>query len=120
MLTIQAAGNFSEKIEKGSYVELTVKYGLIQLVRTRQDLCEQLKNVDKECPIEKGATVVEKEVEIPKEVPPVSIGIDLLSAPLTLNEQIAQGHYTVTADVFTSNSTKITCLTAGITFKRGW
>ena len=72
ILTIEASGNFSERIEKGSYVDLTVKYGLIRLISTKEDLCDQLKNVDKECPIEKGKTTVKKEVELPKQIPPVS------------------------------------------------
>ena len=116
VLTIEAAGNFTEKIEKGSYVDLTVKYGLIRLISNKEDLCDQLKNVDKECPIDKGRTVVKKEVEIPKQVPLVSIGIDLSSASWRLNGRTIQGHYTVKADVFTPNGTRITCLTASITF----
>jgi hypothetical protein len=52
-------------------VLLQVKYGLIRLVNTKADLCEQVKNVDLDCPIKKGKTTIKKDVEIPAEVPPV-------------------------------------------------
>ncbi len=61
-----------EDIEKGAYVVLQVKYGLIRLVNTQADLCEQVSNVDLECPIEKGKITITKDVELPKEIPPVS------------------------------------------------
>ncbi|KZF25418.1 putative phosphatidylglycerol/phosphatidylinositol transfer protein [Xylona heveae TC161] len=97
-LTIEAAGVFSEDIEEGAYVNLQVKYGLIRLINQRADLCEQIKNVDLECPIKKGKTVLTKEVELPKEIPP--------------------GKYTVFADVYTVDDRKITCLTATVVFPR--
>lgn len=51
---------------------LQVKYGLIRLVSTKADLCEQVSNVDKECPIKKGEVTIKKDVDLPKEIPPVS------------------------------------------------
>ena len=51
---------------------LTVKFGSITLIRRREDLCEQMKNVDKECPLEKGKTTITRDVELPKQIPPVS------------------------------------------------
>jgi len=98
ILTIEAAGIFSEQIEEGAYVNLQVKYGLIRLINQRADLCEQIKNVDLECPLEKGETIITKEVELPKEIPP--------------------GKYTVLADVYTVDDRKITCLTATVVFSR--
>jgi len=71
-LTIDVAGTLKEDIEKGAYVELQVKYGLIRLVSTKADLCEQVSNVDLECPIQKGKAVITKDVDLPKEIPPVS------------------------------------------------
>ena len=56
---------------------MQVKYGLIRLVNTEADLCEQVANVDLECPIKKGKTVITKDVELPKEIPPVG----LISSP---------------------------------------
>jgi ML domain len=60
-----------EDIEKDAYVILQVKYGLIRLVNTQADLCEQVSNVDLECPIKKGKTTITKDVDLPKEIPPV-------------------------------------------------
>lgn len=60
-----------------------MKYGLIRLVNTRADLCEQVGNVDLECPIEKGVLSITKAVEIPKEVPPVCL-VPLLPVPLPI------------------------------------
>ena len=60
-----------EDIEKKAYVILQVKYGLIRLVNTQADLCDQVSNVDLECPIKKGKTTITKDVELPKEIPPV-------------------------------------------------
>ena len=61
-----------ETIEDGAYVHLQVKYGVIRLITTKADLCEQIKNVDMECPIEEGPLTITKTVELPKEIPPVS------------------------------------------------
>jgi hypothetical protein len=72
-LSIEAVGELLEDIEEGAYVVLQVKYGLIRLVNTQANLCEQVSNVDLECPIKKGKTTITKDVELPKEIPPVSI-----------------------------------------------
>jgi hypothetical protein len=71
-LTIEAVGTLTKDVEKDAYVVLQVKYGLIRLVSTRADLCEQVSNVDMECPIKKGKVTITKDVDIPKEIPPVS------------------------------------------------
>ncbi|KAI9678283.1 MAG: Phosphatidylglycerol/phosphatidylinositol transfer protein [Caeruleum heppii] len=97
-LRIEAAGVFKKDVEEGAYVNLQVKYGLIRLVNTKADLCEQIQEVDLKCPIKKGETLITKEVELPKEIPP--------------------GKYTVLADVYTKDDVKITCLTAHVEFKR--
>ena len=72
-LTIEAVGTTSQKIEDGAYVDIQVKYGLIKLVSTRADLCEQIGNVDLKCPVEKGKITLTKDVDIPKQIPPVSV-----------------------------------------------
>lgn len=69
-LTIEAKGNFTQDVEKGAYINLSVKYGLIRLINQRADLCEQMKNVDEECPLS-GAKTITKNVDLPKEIPPV-------------------------------------------------
>lgn len=70
-LVIKATGTVKQDIEKGAYVLLQVKYGLIRLISTKADLCEQIENVDLECPIEKGDLTVTKSVKLPAEIPPV-------------------------------------------------
>jgi hypothetical protein len=97
-LTIQATGTVKEDIEDGAYVKLQVKYGYIKLIDTTVDLCEEIKNVDLECPIKKGRISIVKEVELPREIPP--------------------GKYTVQADVFTVDDDHVTCLTAAVVFGR--
>ncbi|KAF6224881.1 hypothetical protein HO133_010075 [Letharia lupina] len=95
-LTIKAKGNFTEEVSQGAYVVLVVKYGLIRLINQQADLCEQMKSaVDEECPLI-GEKTITKDVDLPKEIPP--------------------GHYTVSADVYTEDHVKVTCLTASIKF----
>ena len=103
-----------EDVGPGAYVVLQVKYGLIRLVNTEADLCEQVANVDLKCPIKKGKTVITKDVELPKEIPPVSF---LLPISRTLTN-MCQGTYTVFADAYTARpeSKKIICLEATVTF----
>lgn len=76
-LTIDVVGTLLEDVEEGAYVILQVKYGLIRLVNTQADLCEQVTNVDLKCPIKKGKTTISKDVQLPKEIPPVSSYISL-------------------------------------------
>ncbi|KAL8651418.1 MAG: hypothetical protein Q9210_003260 [Variospora velana] len=94
-LLIKARGNFTEKVEQDAYINLSVKYGLITLIHTKADLCEQMKQVDEECPLN-GAKVFTKSVTLPKEIPP--------------------GAYSVLADVYTKNDRQITCLEAKVRF----
>ena len=91
-LTITASGTFSKDVEQGTKVLLQVKYGLITLIKQEADLCDQIGNVDLECPLKKGPMTLTKQVKIPKEVP--------------------KGKYTVSADVYTEKGEKVTCLNA--------
>ncbi|KAH8889675.1 hypothetical protein GQ53DRAFT_188086 [Thozetella sp. PMI_491] len=95
-LIITATGKVKEQIEQGSFVNLQVKYGYIRLVNMKADLCDQIGNVDLECPIKEGILTITKSVELPKEIPP--------------------GKYTVHADVYTEDERRITCLDAVVTF----
>ncbi|KAH6659523.1 ML domain-containing protein [Truncatella angustata] len=95
-LVIRATGTVFEPIKDGAYINLVVKYGLIRLVNTKADLCEQTEKADLKCPIEKGILSVEKKVEIPKEVPP--------------------GKYTVHAEVINYDEKPIACLEAQVAF----
>jgi hypothetical protein len=68
---IEAAGHLRERVEEGAQVTIVVKYGVIKLITQTVDLCEQIKNVDLECPLEGDLKFI-KEVELPREIPPVS------------------------------------------------
>ena len=70
-----------------------------------------MKNIDEECPLE-GAKTVTKNVELPKEIPPVRKYNSHLRVKLTA----LQGQYTVLADVYTEDNEKITCLEASVKF----
>lgn len=72
-LSIHASGNFKEKIEEGAKVHITVKYGLITLINQESDLCDALSNVDMKCPLEKGEMTLKKDVDLPRQIPPVWI-----------------------------------------------
>ncbi|KAK5633850.1 hypothetical protein RRF57_009564 [Xylaria bambusicola] len=98
-LIIRATGTVFEPIRKGAYVKLVVKYGLIRLISTTADLCDQVENVDLKCPIEKGVLSITKSVDLPKEIPP--------------------GTYNVFADVYNDDDTHVTCLQATVTFGMG-
>lgn len=74
-----------ETIEEGAYVLLTVKYGLIRLISTKADLCEQIGNVDLKCPLESGHMDITKKVDIPAEVPPVSASRVILMLHMDTN-----------------------------------
>lgn len=98
-LSITASGILSKDIADGAKVQVSVKYGLITIINQTADLCETVKNVDLECPLEKGELKITKDVELPKQIPP--------------------GHYTVSAKVVTVDGEDITCLKASVEFKRG-
>ncbi|CDR45321.1 CYFA0S17e01552g1_1 [Cyberlindnera fabianii] len=95
-LSITATGTLSEKIEEGAYVDVEVRFGYIKLLTQTYDLCEQVGEVDLECPLDKGEYKLAKTVEIPQEVPP--------------------GKYTVYARAYTKDDEFITCITATVVF----
>lgn len=95
-LTFVATGFLAQDVTDGAYVDVDVRYGFIRLIHQTYDLCEQVTNVDLECPIYKGEQVISKQVEIPEEVPP--------------------GKYMVTARAYTAEDVLITCLSATVEF----
>jgi hypothetical protein len=78
-LEIIASGEVKKTITSGAYVKLVVKYGLIQLLSTTADLCEQLGNVDLSCPLEPGNLTLTKSVDLPSAIPPVCIDANPMS-----------------------------------------
>ncbi len=95
-LTISAIGTLTKDIEDGSYVDVDVTYGYIKLLHQTYDICEELPQIDMECPVTKGYYQLTKIVEIPNEVPP--------------------GKYSVTARAYTKDDELITCLTGAVEF----
>ncbi|TPX62360.1 hypothetical protein PhCBS80983_g00561 [Powellomyces hirtus] len=69
-LTIDVKGTLDETVDGGAYADVRVKLGLIKLVDTRLDLCEEIKKIDRQCPIEKGPVEINTTVKIPGELPP--------------------------------------------------
>jgi hypothetical protein len=63
----------SQDVDDGAKVRLQVKYGLIRIINQEADLCDNLKNVDLECPLKKGPMTLTKDVDLPNEIPPVSL-----------------------------------------------
>ena len=70
-LNVKLNGTLSEDIVKGSKAHVKAKLGFIQLVDQDFDLCDQIKNVGEECPLRKGPISVDKNFDIPQELPPV-------------------------------------------------
>ncbi|CAO3681149.1 unnamed protein product [Umbelopsis vinacea] len=97
-LDIDFKGYLSEQVEEGSTIDLVVKYGVVKLLQKRLDLCEQAKEIDRECPIPAGEFSFTKSVELPNEIP--------------------GGKYTVNAKILTPDERQITCLTGVTTFPR--
>jgi len=83
-LLIKATGTLNEPIEKGAYVLLTVKYGLITILNQSVDLCDQLHEVDLSCPLKKGQMTLTKEVDLPRQIPPVCLSLTSLHSPTKL------------------------------------
>lgn len=71
-LSIIASGTLKQDVEEGAYIEVQVKYGLITLIKQKLDLCDQVVNIDLDCPLEKGPLKFTKTVELPAHIPPVS------------------------------------------------
>ncbi|KAG5966225.1 hypothetical protein E4U58_002574 [Claviceps cyperi] len=100
-LSIEANLFLTRTIEKGSYFYLTVNYGLVRLLVTKADLCQQIggfRKVDFRCPYKPGS------------------GTMFITKTLALPKEMPLGTYTITADVFSVSHRPITCLTATVKF----
>jgi len=124
-LEIEAVGYLKETIGEGSYIDLTVKLGLIKLLQQRLDLCEQVEKVGKKCPLEKGRQELKHTVTLPKEIPYVSIilyfnvsvGFVIISFNNSFSLSMLKGKYTAEAFVYTPEQNRITCLKAVAIFR---
>jgi hypothetical protein len=72
-LNIVGTGYVSEDIVEGSEALVTVKYGFIKLLHKKVNLCDEIGNIGLKCPLKKGDNKIDIKVDIPKEIPPVSL-----------------------------------------------
>ncbi|RKF56351.1 Phosphatidylglycerol/phosphatidylinositol transfer protein [Golovinomyces cichoracearum] len=96
MLSVDFVGQLLDQVKKGSYVDVTVKYELITLIKTSFDLCEQLHQGNITCPIEKGPIEVHREFKLPEAIPP--------------------GTYNVYTSAYNEDEKSLTCLKSSIRF----
>ncbi|KAJ3292122.1 Phosphatidylglycerol/phosphatidylinositol transfer protein [Borealophlyctis nickersoniae] len=91
-LLIDVKGNLDEKVDKGAYAQVTVKLGIIKLLDSRLDLCDEAKNLNVTCPIEKGEQQITRTVDLPNELPP--------------------GKYKIHVDAFNFDDKHVACIDA--------
>ena len=72
-MTVEGMALLKTDIREGAYANFEVKYGFIKLLSGTADLCEKAEEVQLKCPIEKGQISVEKIVQLPSQIPPVSL-----------------------------------------------
>ncbi|KAI8801826.1 putative Phosphatidylglycerol/phosphatidylinositol transfer protein [Cladochytrium replicatum] len=89
-LSFEVRGTVKREVVNGTYVDIKVKYGIIQLYSGRLDFCEQMATLGEECPFKEGEVVVAKSADIPGWVFP--------------------GTYTIHSEAYTPDGTLITCL----------
>ncbi|EJU03762.1 hypothetical protein DACRYDRAFT_21221 [Dacryopinax primogenitus] len=70
-MTVDVVGTARSSIEDGSFAEVTVKLGMIQLLKKQFDVCmeAQKANVTVQCPVEAGHYAISKTVTLPREIP---------------------------------------------------
>ncbi|EMR09803.1 hypothetical protein PNEG_01984 [Pneumocystis murina B123] len=93
---VEGQGTLNEDVLVGSYVLLSVTYGIIPILNMRIDLCEQTRKVQFPCPISKGEYQATREFYIPSSIFP--------------------GRYIIKADAFLENNKRIACFIVDITF----
>ncbi|KAI7862049.1 ML domain-containing protein [Spinellus fusiger] len=99
LLTVDFSGFLKEPVENGTYIDVAIKYGLVQIIHKRFDFCNEVADkVDEACPIPEGPLVFHKEIELPKEIP--------------------GGRYTVNAKIVSSTEKRIACLVGKTSFPR--
>ncbi|CEL58724.1 Phosphatidylglycerol/phosphatidylinositol transfer protein OS=Cryptococcus neoformans var, neoformans serotype D (strain JEC21 / ATCC MYA-565) GN=NPC2 PE=3 SV=1 [Rhizoctonia solani AG-1 IB] len=78
-LTITARGVVTRKIEDGAYADVTVKLGLVKLLRKEFDICEEARknNVTVQCPVEPSEYEIVQTVQLPKETPRAKFIVDV-------------------------------------------
>ncbi|KAG0134426.1 putative Phosphatidylglycerol/phosphatidylinositol transfer protein [Tuber indicum] len=95
-LTIQVVVALKEMISQGAHVDVSVKYGLITLMKHSLNICDHVHELGLECPINQGKLTLTKVIDVPKFIPP--------------------GKYTLKCNVALVGDRPITCLTGTIAF----
>ncbi|KAI9205499.1 ML domain-containing protein [Polychytrium aggregatum] len=91
-LDVKVRGYLNDQVDVGAYLQVRVKLGLFKLVDTRMDLCEEVKQINMECPLEPGYYDIHHTADIPFEVPP--------------------GRYQVHAELYHADGRNISCVNA--------
>ena len=68
---------------------------MIRLINQEADLCDQMKNIDEECPLE-GEMTITKNVDLPKEIPRVRYAMHSIATLLTLARALTMSPQTST------------------------
>jgi len=78
-MTVDVVGTTRTPIEEGAYADVTVKLGLIQLLKRRFDVCEEATkaNVSVQCPVEPGDYHVTQTVALPREIPKAKFAVQV-------------------------------------------
>ncbi|KAF9785545.1 ML domain-containing protein [Thelephora terrestris] len=101
-ITVTVDATTSEVIEEGAYADVTVKLGLIKILRKTFDLCEEARNANAtvQCPVEKGHYVITQTASLPKEIPP--------------------GKFNVAVQGYTANDEDMLCVNMVVDFTKGF
>ncbi|KAI9138695.1 ML domain-containing protein [Paraphysoderma sedebokerense] len=92
---VYVKGHLSGTLDKGSIIKVVVKLGrFIQIFRTTLDLCDEAGKADKQCPLQSGEHIVDKDFELPADI------------------DIPQGTYVVDINVYNQDGQHVTCLEA--------
>jgi len=70
-LEVHVSGYLEETISQGSYALVQVKIGLIKLIDTKFDVCEELPKINMTCPIQPGEQDILRVADIPSQIPKV-------------------------------------------------
>ncbi|KAF9015274.1 ML domain-containing protein [Cyathus striatus] len=78
-MTVTVVGSTSVEIEYGAIADVTVKMGLIKLLKKTFDICDEARNANAsvQCPVQPGKYTVEQTVSLPKEIPPAKFIVDV-------------------------------------------
>jgi len=78
-LTVLVKATALERLEEGAYADVTVKLGLIKLLKKQFDLCEEARNANTtvQCPVEEGSYEVTQTVALPKEIPKAKFVVEV-------------------------------------------